>query len=154
LLVGIAVLATYLPTRWRERLVRGRWRLWPATWAWSCSLQLCGLRAIYYGMIVAAVAFGLEFASIPLSHRLICGVVPVVLLADGLPISVSGLGTRETTLLLLLRPEELALLVAFSMIWSSVLITGRLIIGLSYRWLLPGTSVWTSWQRSEKESGL
>lgn len=154
LLIGAGFLATFMPAKWRERFVRGRWRLWPDSWTWSRSLHLCGLRAIYYSMILAAVACGLEVASIPLSRRLVCGVVPLVLLADGLPISVSGLGTRETSLLLLLRPEEPAPLVAFSMIWSSTLVSGRLIIGLAYWWLPPGTSIWTDWRRTEKEDSL
>jgi hypothetical protein len=153
-LIGAGLLVMLLPASWRERVVRGRWRLWPEWWTWPRSLQLFGLRGIYYGMILAAVACGLEAASVSLNRRLVCGVVPLVLLADGLPISVSGLGTRETSLLLLLHPEEPASLVAFSMIWSSTLVIGRLVIGLAYWWLLPGAAVWTDWKRSEKEDSL
>jgi hypothetical protein len=152
LLAACALAATLLPAKWRGKLVRGRWQLWPATWTWLRSAHLCGLRSVYYGLIVGAVACGLGFASVPLDWRLICSVVPLVLLADGLPISASGLGTRETTLLLLLQPEEPAPLIAFSMLWSSTLISGRLLIGLTYWWLVPQAQLSSVGQVGSKEN--
>ena len=47
------------------------------------------------------------------------------------------LGTREAALLSLIRVADPGALLAFSLIWSAVLITGRLLIGLGHWWLLP-----------------
>src|SRR5207248_719476 len=84
-------------------------------------------------------AIGLRLCGIGLSFQILCSVIPLVLLADGLPISVSGLGTREVTLILLLNPEEQerAIVLAFSLLWSIGLALGRLMIGLVHWWFLP-----------------
>jgi hypothetical protein len=137
-LLCAGVLARLLPGRWRDRWTVGRWRLWPGSWTWSHSLRLCGLRGIYFSIILAAVLLGLEVAPVPSSPEVAFGAVPVVLLADGLPISISGLGTRETALVSLMRASPPSALLAFSLIWSAVLLTGRLLIGLVHWWLLPG----------------
>jgi hypothetical protein len=136
-LVGVGLLAYFFPRWWRERRMIGGRHLWPGSWTWGRSLQLSGLRGIYFAIILAAVALGLEVAPIPLGRPVVLGAVPVVLLADGLPISVSGLGTRETALMSLIRAPEPGVLLAFSLVWSAVLITGRLLIGLGHWWLLP-----------------
>lgn len=136
-LLGIGLLAYFFPRWWRERRANGGRQLWPDSWTWRRSLRLSGLRGIYYAIILAAVALGLEVAPIPLGRPVVLGAVPVVLLADGLPISVSGLGTRETALLALIRAPEPGVLLAFSLIWSTALITGRILIGLGHWWLLP-----------------
>jgi hypothetical protein len=139
-LLGVGVLAWLLPNRWRDRWIIGRSRLWPGSWTWSHSLRLCCLRGIYFSIIVATVALGLEVAPVLSGPEVVFGAVPVVLLADGLPISVSGLGTREAALLSLMRASPPSALLAFSLIWSTVLMTGRLLIGLVYWWLLPATT--------------
>ena len=56
-------------------------------------------------------------------------------LVDGLPISLSGLGTRENVLLFLLQPERPAHLVACTILWWSAMILGRATIGLGALWL-------------------
>jgi hypothetical protein len=136
-LLGVGLLASLLPHKWRERWTIGGRRLWPGSWTWGRSLRLSGLRGIYYAIILAAVGVGLEVAPVPLGRQVVFGAVPVVLLADGLPISVSGLGTRETALLSLIHAPQPAVLLAFSLIWSAVLMTGRLLIGLANWWLSP-----------------
>jgi hypothetical protein len=140
-LLSIGLLASWFPNRWRERWTIGRRRLWPGSWTWGRSLQLSGLRGVYYSIILAAVALGLEVAPVPSGRGVVFGAVPIVLLADGLPISVSGLGTRETALLSLMRASPPSALLAFSLIWSTVLLTGRLLIGLVHLWLFPGTTI-------------
>jgi hypothetical protein len=59
--------------------------------------------------------------------------IPLVLLADGLP-NFAGLGTRETSLLLLLAPREPPVLLAMSLIWSTGMILVRFVIGLAHLW--------------------
>jgi hypothetical protein len=46
----------------------------------------------------------------------------------------AGLGTRETSLLLLLAPPEPAVLLAMSLIWSTGMILFRFVIGLAHLW--------------------
>jgi hypothetical protein len=142
-LLSFGLLACLLPRTWRERWTIGGGRLWPRSWTWGRSLRLSGLRGVYYAIILAAVGVGLEVAPVPLGRQVIFGAVPVVLLADGLPISISGLGTRETALLSLIHAPQPAALLAFSLIWSAVLMTGRLLIGLANWWLLPAAMLAT-----------
>jgi hypothetical protein len=143
-LLSAGLLASLFPHRWRERWTIGGRRLWPGSWTWGRSLRLSGLRGIYYAIILAAVGVGLEVAPVPVGRQVVFGAVPVVLLADGLPISVSGLGTRETALLSLIRMPQPAALLAFSLIWSAVLMIGRLLIGLVHWWLLPAAMLSTA----------
>jgi len=82
---------------------------------------------------------GLAICYIPASLQVVCSVIPLVLLADGLPISVSGLGTRETALLYLLNPDQPERLLAFSLMWSAGLLVGRIGIGLAYWWISSDT---------------
>jgi hypothetical protein len=131
-LLILGLLAFLFPGRWI-----GGWQLWPGSWTWGHSLRLSGLRVIYYAIILAAVGVGLEVAPVPVGWQAVFGAVPVALLADGLPISVSGLGTRETALLSLIGAPQPGVLLAFSLIWSAVLMTGRLLIGLVHWWFLP-----------------
>jgi hypothetical protein len=149
-LLGAGLLACLFPGRWRERRTIGSWQLWPGSWTWGRSLRLSGLRGIYYAIILAAVGLGLEVAPVPVGRQVVFGAVPVVLLADGLPISVSGLGTRETALLSLVRAPQPGALLAFSLIWSAVLMTGRLLIGLVNWWLLPAALLETAGARERR----
>jgi hypothetical protein len=137
LLVGIGVVVRILPWSRLNRWVSPKLRLGLETWTWRQSAQLCLLRAGYFGVILLYAAIGLRLSGFNLSLQVLCSVIPLALLADGLPISVSGLGTRETTLLYLLNPDEPTTLVAFSLQWSVGLALGRAIIGLFYWWFLP-----------------
>ncbi|HEV3119914.1 MAG TPA: hypothetical protein VGY58_22835 [Gemmataceae bacterium] len=132
--IGLAVLSWRLPATWRAHLARTRWGAWMESWSWSRSLQLCVLRGAYYLLLLSYAAAGLSICGIAVGLQVVCSVIPIVLLTDGLPISVSGLGTREATLLYLLHPDEPQTLLAFSLVWSSALVLGRLTIGLVHWW--------------------
>jgi hypothetical protein len=142
-LVGLAFGARLLPGNWRARLVQTRWGSWIGSWTWRRSITLVLLRSVYYFLFLVYAAVGLALCLIPVSLEMVCSVVPLVLLVDGLPISVSGLGTRETALLYLLDPEQPAMLLAFSLVWSSGLMLGRLTIGLAH-WWIPLVRAWLS----------
>jgi hypothetical protein len=137
LLVGIGVVVRVLPWSRLNRWVSSKLRLGLETWTWQQSAQLCLLRAAYFAVILLYAAIGLRLSGFNLSLQVLCSVIPLVLLADGLPISMSGLGTREATLVYLLNPDDRAGLVAFSLLWSVGLALGRAIIGLFYWWFLP-----------------
>ncbi len=134
LLLGL-VLAGLLRGRWRARAGATRWGAGLEGWHWSRSVQLYALRIAYYGIIVAYAAAGLSLCGVALSRGVVFGVIPVVLLADGLPVSVSGLGTREAALLYLLEPEHPEVLLAWSLLWSAGLLVGRTVIGLANVWM-------------------
>jgi hypothetical protein len=133
--LSLGILARFLP--WNRLPLKMRVGL--EQWTWSRSLQLGLLRTGYFSIFLFYAALGLGLSGITLSFQLICGVIPLVLLADGLPISASGLGTREATLLLLLNPDEQQrpVLVAFSLTWSLGLLLGRLMLGMGYWWFMP-----------------
>jgi Lysylphosphatidylglycerol synthase TM region len=133
-LLLLATIVALFSGRWRRRLANARWDLWPSSWHWRHSGQLLLLRYGYYGLIMLYAIIGLRHCGLSVATTELCGAVPCALLADGLPISVSGLGTREATLRYLLDPPDAALLVAFSLMWSTGLIFGRLSIGLVH-WL-------------------
>jgi hypothetical protein len=134
-LVGLPALARVLPVSWRQRLTKTRLGASLRLWSWRRSLWLAALRGVYYAVILIYAAAGLHLCGVPLDYRVVLGVVPLVLLADGLPISISGLGTREAALLYLLAPEQPAVVLAFSMFWSTGLVLGRAAIGLAHWWL-------------------
>jgi hypothetical protein len=129
LLLGL-VLAGLLRGRLRAPLGAGL-----GGWHWTQSVQLYGLRVVYFGIIVGYAAGGLSLCGVALSRGVVLGVIPLVLLADGLPVSVSGLGTRETALLYLLQPEHPEVILAWSLLWSAGLLAGRTGIGLGSVWL-------------------
>jgi hypothetical protein len=135
-LAGVALALTLLPMGWRRRLApRADWLGW---WTWRHSATLLGLRLAFFLILVTYVAIGLRLAGIPLEPAAICRVVPLVLLTEMLP-SISGLGTRDTALLTLLHPspELRGVVLAFSLLWSTVLLLGRAAVGLAASWL-PG----------------
>src|SRR5262249_4345065 len=101
----------------------------------SQSLRLYGLRIAYFAIILLYAAGGLGLCGLALNRGVVLGVIPLVLLADGLPVSVSGLGTRETALLYLLQPEHPEVILAWCLLWSTGLLVGRTSIGLANLWL-------------------
>jgi hypothetical protein len=127
------------PLRWQERWLPERLRVQLDWWTWRHSICLGLLRTGYFALILVYAAVGLRLSGIDLSLQGLCSVVPLALLADGLPISVSGLGTRETTLLYLINPDESErpVLLAFSLLWSVGLVLGRAAIGLAFWWYVP-----------------
>lgn len=150
--VGMAV--QLLPSRWQERWLPERLRVRLDWWTWRHSVRLGLLRAGYFSLILLYAATGLSICGIGLSFQVVCSVIPLVLLADGLPISISGLGTREWTLVTLINPEgrERAVLVAFSLLWTIGLVFGRALIGLAFWWLFPNRMSMRSGHRQEEAS--
>ena len=138
-LAGSAMLIWFLPKDGRAWLTGSRWGSWVGSWTWRKSGQLLLLRCGYYVIILLYAGAGLAICYIPASLQVVCSVIPLVLLADGLPISVSGLGTRETALLYLLNPDQPERLLAFSLMWSAGLLVGRIGIGLAYWWISSDT---------------
>lgn len=132
--VGTAVAATwFLPPTLRERLRQTKWGVFFSWWSAGRSLRLGLLRFGYFSIIVVYVTIGLALCEIVVDAQIIFSSVPIVVLVEGLPISMSGLGTRETTLTYLL-PGDDSTVVAFSLIWSTGLIVGRLLLGLVHWW--------------------
>jgi hypothetical protein len=141
-LVGLTVLAGVALT---VALVPGRWRLplgqrvdWLAWWRPRHSLAVAGLRVAFFLIIVAYVASALAVIGLPQGPRGVFGTIPQMLLAEALP-SVSGFGARDAAVLGLLHPaeEQKGLVLGFTLLWSSVLLTGRLGLGLASWWLAP-----------------
>jgi hypothetical protein len=132
LLGALPLLVRLLPVSQRTRLAESRGGVGLQNWSTRRSAQLLVLRAGYYALFLAYAAVALDICALPASFHVVCGAIPLVLLADGLPISVSGLGTRETALLYLLSPAEPGTLLALSLVWSSGLMFGRLAIGVIY----------------------
>jgi hypothetical protein len=130
-LVGVVVWS--LPTRIRERIVTSRIDAILAGWSLRRSLRLVPLRFVYFGILVVYAAIALAICRISVDHEVVLSTIPLVLLADGLP-NFAGLGTRETSLLLLLAPPEPAVLLAMSLIWSTGMIIVRFVIGLAHLW--------------------
>jgi hypothetical protein len=136
-LLSVGLFVGWMPQGWRRRLHDGRWGAGLGWWTWGRSLRLCVLRCGYYGILLSYAVLALPLCGVYLDFAVVCSVLPLVLLADGLPISVSGLGTRETALLFLLNPAPplQAAVLAFSLVWSTGLLTGRAVLGLGHLWL-------------------
>jgi hypothetical protein len=128
-IVGLVALRVF------ARRVSRRQEGWLAVWSWRRSARLLLLRGAYYGLQLTYAAVALGVCNLVVDARVIAGVIPLVLLVVGLPISVSGLGTRETALKYLLAPAPPAVVVAFGLFWTAGLITGRLALGLAHTWL-------------------
>jgi hypothetical protein len=111
-----------------------------AEWSIKRSLMLIPMRVIYFGILVVYAAAALAICHVPADRHVVLSTVPLVMLADGLP-SVSGLGTRETALQLLLQPDRAEMLLALSLVWSAGLILGRAGIGLALLWWNPSLGV-------------
>lgn len=126
--------------RYGRWIRRTKWGAWIDSWSWRRSLQLSVLRVIYFGTLVFYASLALRICRIAVDWKVAVSAIPVVLLADGLP-SVTGLGTREAALLLLLDPPQPERLLAMSLVWSSGMIFGRFAIGLLALWVSP--SRWT-----------
>jgi hypothetical protein len=130
----VGVVLWNLPERLRLRSAAGRLGAILADWSWSRSLRLGPLRILYFGILVVFAAVALAICKVAVSSEVVLSTVPLVLLAEGLP-NFSGLGTRETALLLLIDTPEKGVLVAMSLFWSAGMLVIRLIIGLVHYWV-------------------
>lgn len=101
------------------------------------SFWLYAQRLILFLFTLAYAGFCLAICRFPVDARTVLSVIPLVLIAEGLP-STGGLGQREVALVYLLQPqtaEQRAVLLSFGLIWSVVVILGRLMVGLVGHWL-------------------
>ena len=141
---GVALAGLVLATaalRWsppgRVRwLSSSRLGQWLSRWdlKWKQITPLYGLRVVFFLINMVYVAIGLWICNYPITAAVMLTVIPIIAIVNALPISFSGLGTREATLMVLLRPEEPAALLAFSLVWTASIIFGRAIIGLGHLW--------------------
>jgi hypothetical protein len=136
-LIAVALFLGFMPAPWRARLLQGKWAAWSEFWSWGRSCCLILLRLVYYGLILIYAAVGFSICGLSLDFSVVVSTIPLVLLVDGLPISVSGFGTRENALLYFLSHEDPARVVAYSLMWSAGLMTGRLLIGIICWWFVP-----------------
>jgi hypothetical protein len=130
---AVALVFWVLPTEVRAKFRRNRTESLFEGWTVRRSLRLVPMRAAYFAIFIVYAGVALETCRISVDGHVVVSTIPLTLLADGLP-SVSGLGTRETTLQLLLHPERPEVLLAMSLIWTTGLIGGRLVIGLAHLW--------------------
>jgi len=136
-IVLLAFLVWAMPTRVQHYWKRAEVLL--TDWSLRKSLVLIPLRCVYFSILLVYAVVALEIVRISVDFRVVFGAVPLVLLADGLP-SMSGLGTRETALQLLLHPPRLEMLLALSLVWTTGLMVGRAAIGLVHLALDPTIS--------------
>ncbi len=129
-LVGIVFVAflVWAMPNWLQRYWKSA-EVLLSDWSVRKSLVLVPLRCVYFAILLIYAVAALEIVRIPVDSRVVFGTVPLVMLADGLP-SISGLGTRETALQLLLHPPRREALLALSLVWTTGLVVGRAAIGL------------------------
>jgi hypothetical protein len=138
-LSGLLLLALglhWMPAHWRQWVMAHNWGCWLRWWTWRHSVVLAVLRTIMFLLVFAYVGVGLALCHIPVSVQRVFALVPFVLIIEALP-GTAGLGTRETALIYLFgaRGDQQAVLLSFGLIWSLVIIVGRLSIGLVSEWL-------------------
>jgi hypothetical protein len=137
LLLGLGALSTIMPAQWRSRLKETRWAASLGSWSWARSAQLALLRVVYFGISLLYASVALPISGVRVDESAVLSAVPIALLAEGLPVSVSGLGARETVLLYFLNAEQPEAVLALGLVWSTGLIAGRMAIGLAQLWLRP-----------------
>jgi hypothetical protein len=104
-------------------------------WNWTRFGTLALWRSAQFGIVFAYIAAGLYICHSVTDASVLVSVIPLALLCDGLPISVAGLGTRDTIFVALLEPSQPESLVAFTLIWTVGSIITRAAIGLANLWL-------------------
>jgi hypothetical protein len=135
-LLVLAALLKLLPRHWRQWLESKSWGEWLRWWTWRHSVLLVIQRLILFLMVLLYAWICLTICGIPTDARTIFGTIPFVILAESLP-GTGGLGERETALVYLLHVSEdqRAVVLSFGLIWSAVVILGRVTIGLVSSWL-------------------
>lgn len=117
-------------------------------WSWPDLARLAGLRLIYFSGSIAYLWTALWIAGFAIGPLVAISVLPIIAMLEGVPLSIGGLGTRETALVLLLKPPQPELLVAFCLVWSGSFISGRMLIGLLSLWH-PRSRQWLTLRRSK-----
>jgi hypothetical protein len=139
-LAGLAllvVLLKLLPERWHRRLAEKPWASWLAWVDWRAVAFLGTLRLIMFLLVLVYAGVSLAICGIPAGPLTVAGVIPFVILAESLP-GTAGLGERETALVYLYPAGAggRAVLLSLGLIWSAVVILGRVLISL-VSWCLP-----------------
>jgi hypothetical protein len=132
-LLGFALLLGLLPGASRRRLQQARWGAWLDGWTWRRSVHLILLRIGYFAILGSYVAAAMRLCKLEVAPATALATIPLVLMASVLP-SVSGLGTRETALYLLLPTGRPEVLLAMGLIWSTGMLVVRLGIGFAWLW--------------------
>ncbi len=118
-------------------------------WPWSEIGSLAGLRLVYFSGSILYLWTALWIAGFAIGPLVAISVLPIIAMLEGLPLSIGGLGTRETALVLLLQPPHPELLVAFCLVWSGSFISGRMLIGLISLWH-PRSRQWLTLRHQER----
>lgn len=134
ILCGLATLAAlikFLPERWRGWLNRRSWGDWIKWFDWRSALTLWGLREIMFLLVLVYAGVCLAICRLAVNASTVVGVIPFVLMAESLP-GTGGLGERETALVYLYPDGDnhRATLMCFGLIWSTMVIVGRVCISL------------------------
>jgi hypothetical protein len=135
-LAGLGLSVKFLGPSARRWLEEKPWASWIAWWTWRRSLLLFLQRLFMFLLVYLYAAAGLAICHMPVSFRVVFGAIPFVLIAESLP-GTGGLGARETALVYLLSAsdDQRPVLLSFGLIWSMVIILGRVAIGLVSSWL-------------------
>jgi hypothetical protein len=141
-LAALTVVVRLIPSTWRQRIEGTRWSLSLSCWSWDRSLYLLAMRLTNFAISTAYAGAGLYFSHVPWNGHELFRAISLIQLTEALPITVSGLGTREAILLGVLNPERPEHCLAFGLVWSTGLIVGRLAIGLAHLGIW-GHSVWS-----------
>jgi hypothetical protein len=144
LVAVLKIFPTRTITRWRKTPLGDTAYL--LDWSWRQLLQLSGMRLIYFSGSIIYLWTALGIAGFAIGPLVAISVLPIIAMLEGLPLSVGGLGTRETALVLLLDPPRPELLVAFCLVWSGSFISGRMLIGLISLWH-PRSRQWLTLRR-------
>jgi hypothetical protein len=131
--LAIAILLWLLPAGARRRIWGAKIDELISGWSLRQSLALVPLRLVYYGVVLIYAAAALAICAIAVDRKVLLSTIPLVLVANGFP-SIAGLGTRDTALQLLLKPDRPEVLLAMSLIWSSGIVIVRSTIGLAHLW--------------------
>jgi hypothetical protein len=139
-LVGLGllvVLVKLLPERWHHWLAAKPWAGWLAWLDWRAVCRLGAMRLVLFLLVLVYVGASLAICRVPVDPLTVVGIIPFVMLAESLP-GTAGLGERETALVYLYpaSAEQRAVLLSFGLIWSTVVILGRICISL-VSWCLP-----------------
>ncbi len=156
LLGGTLILFRLAPRRWLRHVKKSKAGGVAdiLQWRWSSLLQLCAMRSVYFvgGMIYLGAC--LRVCGIYLDYHVVISILAVIAMLDGLPISIFSLGTRENALILLLNPEDPAVVVAFCLIWSLGVVSTRVLIGLLCFWHPASRGIWDEQKATLQTSGV
>ena len=136
-LMLLVLVLKLLPDRWRDWLAAKPWAGWLGWFDWRRGVVLWVLRQIMFLLVVAYAGVGLAICRVPMDAATVVGIIPFVIIAESLP-GTAGMGEREAALVYLYPAgdEYAAVLLSFGLVWSIVVILGRVLIGL-VSWYVP-----------------